>query len=339
MRFSPLLAAAGTLIIGTAAPAFAGETLDGVKQKGFVQCGVSTGLPGFSSTNDQGEWTGLDVDVCRAIAAAIFDDPQAVKFTPLTSKERFTALQSGEIDILSRNTTWTLQRDAALGLEFTGVSYYDGQGFMVPTDLGVTAATELDGAAVCVQPGTTTELNLADYFRTHDMNYTPVVFENDDEIRVAFEQGRCDVFTTDASGLYSNRLGMPTPDNYEVLPEIISKEPLGPAVRQGDSEWADIARWVLFALINAEELGVTSENVDQMMENDNPNIKRLLGTEDTMGEYLKLDSAWAAQAIKHVGNYGEIFERNVGSGSPLNIERGINALWTEGGVMYAPPVR
>ncbi len=340
MRFSRQLAAAGTLIIGTAAvPAFAGETLDGVKQKGFVQCGVSTGLPGFSSTNDQGEWTGLDVDVCRAIAAALFDDPEAVKFTPLTSKERFTALQSGEVDILSRNTTWTLQRDAALGLEFTGVSYYDGQGFMVPTDLGVTAATELDGAAVCVQPGTTTELNLADYFRTHGMNYTPVVFENDDEIRVAFEQGRCDVFTTDASGLYSNRLGMPTPDNYEVLPEIISKEPLGPAVRQGDSEWADIARWVLFALINAEELGVTSENVDQMMENDNPNIKRLLGSEDTMGEYLKLDSAWAAQAIKHVGNYGEIFERNVGSGSPLNIERGINALWTEGGIMYAPPVR
>ena len=340
MRFSRQLAAAGTLIIGmAAAPAFAGETLDGVKQKGFVQCGVSTGLPGFSSTNDQGEWTGLDVDVCRAIAAALFDDPEAVKFTPLTSKERFTALQSGEVDILSRNTTWTLQRDAALGLEFTGVSYYDGQGFMVPTDLGVTAATELDGAAVCVQPGTTTELNLADYFRTHGMNYTPVVFENDDEIRVAFEQGRCDVFTTDASGLYSNRLGMPTPDNYEVLPEIISKEPLGPAVRQGDSEWADIARWVLFALINAEELGVTSENVDQMMENDNPNIKRLLGSEDTMGEYLKLDSAWAAQAIKHVGNYGEIFERNVGSGSPLNIERGINALWTEGGIMYAPPVR
>ena len=341
MRFSPRLAAAGALIVGTtaAAPAFAGETLNDIKQKGFVQCGVSTGLPGFSSPNDKGEWTGLDVDVCRAIAAAIFDDPKAVKFTPLTSKERFTALQSGEIDILSRNTTWTLQRDAALGLEFTGVSYYDGQGFMVPTELGVAAATELDGAAVCVQPGTTTELNLADYFRTHNMKYTPVVFENDDEIRVAFEQGRCDVFTTDASGLYSNRLGMPTPDNYEVLPEIISKEPLGPAVRQGDSEWADIARWVLFALVNAEELGVTSENVDQMKENDNPNIKRLLGTEDTMGEYLKLDAGWAAQAIKHVGNYGEIFERNVGAGSPLKIERGINALWTEGGIMYAPPVR
>ena len=341
MRFSPQLAAAGALVLTTtaAAPAFAGETLDAIKQKGFVQCGVSTGLAGFSSPNDQGEWTGLDVDVCRAIAAAVFDDPEAVKFTPLTSKERFTALQSGEVDILSRNTTWTLQRDAALGLEFTGVSYYDGQGFMVPTELGVNAATELDGAAVCVQPGTTTELNLADYFRTHGMNYTPVVFENDDEIRVAFEQGRCDVFTTDASGLYSNRLAMPTPDNYKVLPEIISKEPLGPAVRQGDPEWADIARWVLFALVNAEELGVTSENVDQMKENDNPNIKRLLGSEDTMGEYLKLDSAWAANAIKHVGNYGEIFERNVGSGSPLKIERGINALWTEGGIMYAPPVR
>ena len=341
MRHTRTLAASAALCVGLLASsaAFAGATLDGVKKKGFVQCGVSTGLPGFSAPNDKGEWAGLDVDVCRAIAAAVFGDGTKVKFTPLTSKERFTALQSGEVDILSRNTTWSLQRDTALGLNFTNVTYYDGQGFMVPKKLEVTSAKELDGAAVCVQPGTTTELNLADYFRGQGMKYTPVVFENDDEIRVAFEQGRCDVFTTDASGLYSNRLGMPTPDNYVVLPEIISKEPLGPAVRQGDDEWEDVGRWTVNALITAEELGVTSENVEEMKTSDNPNVKRLLGTEDTMGEYLKLDKDWAVNAIKAVGNYAQIFDRNVGKDSPLKIERGLNALWSDGGVMYAPPIR
>lgn len=341
MRHSQILA--GTVgavaILAAAGTAQAGPTLDSVNEKGFVQCGVSTGLAGFSQPNDQGEWEGLDVDFCRGMAAALFDDPQAVKFTPLTAKERFTALQSGEVDLLSRNTTWTLQRDASLGLNFVGVNFYDGQGFMVPTELGVTAATELDGAAVCVQPGTTTELNLADFFRANGMDYSPVVFENDDEIRVAFSEGRCDVFTTDQSGLYSNKLALPNPDNYEVLPELISKEPLGPAVRQDDQEWEDLARWTLNAMINAEELGVSSENIEEMMGSDNPGIRRLLGQEDTMGQYLKVDPEWAARIIKHVGNYGESFERNVGSGSPLNIERGVNALWNDGGILYAPPVR
>lgn len=330
-------AAVSVLALGVSAQA--GETLDAIKEKGFLQCGVSTGLPGFSNPDDAGNWSGLDVDVCRAVAAAVFGDAQSVKFTPLTSKERFTALQSGEVDVLSRNTTWTLQRDTALGLDFTGVSYYDGQGFMVPVDLGVSSALELDGAAVCVQPGTTTELNLADYFRSNSMTYTPVVFENDDEIRVAFEAGRCDVFTTDASGLYANRIAMPNPDNYAVLPEIISKEPLGPVVRHGDAEWEDIVRWSLNVMINAEELGVTSENVQEMVESENPGIRRLLGSEGDMGEKLGVAADFGVQIIAQVGNYGEVFERNVGENTPLQIARGLNQLWSKGGILYAPPVR
>lgn len=340
MQFKTLaLAGAAMGILAHAPAAHAGAVLDAIMEKGFIQCGVSTGLPGFSNPDDAGNWSGLDVDVCKAAAAAVFGDAGAVKFTPLTSKERFTALQSGEVDVLSRNTTWTLSRDTSLGLEFTGVTYYDGQGFMVPNALGVSSALELDGAAVCVQPGTTTELNLADYFRANSMTYTPVVFENDDEIRVAFEAGRCDVFTTDASGLYANRIAMPTPGDYSVLPEIISKEPLGPAVRQGDSEWADIMRWTLNAMINAEELGVTSANVMEMVESENPGIRRLLGSEDTMGENLGVPADWAVQVIAQVGNYGEAFERNVGTDTPLQIARGLNALWTDGGILYAPPVR
>jgi len=340
MGFNNLLAtsaAVGVLALGVSAQA--GETLNAIKAKGFVQCGVSTGLPGFSNPDDAGNWSGLDVDVCRGVAAALFGDANAVKFTPLTSKERFTALQSGEIDVLSRNTTWTLQRDTALGLDFTGVTYYDGQGFMVPAALGVASALELDGAAVCVQPGTTTELNLADYFRANSMTYTPVVFENDDEIRVAFEAGRCDVFTTDASGLYANRIAMPNPDDYVVLPEIISKEPLGPVVRHGDAEWEDIVRWTLNVMINAEELGVTSENVEEMVDSENPNIRRLLGSEGNMGENIGLPADFGVQIIAQVGNYGESFERNVGESTPLKIARGLNQLWSKGGILYAPPVR
>ncbi|WGF89517.1 amino acid ABC transporter substrate-binding protein [Marinivivus vitaminiproducens] len=340
MRHTSLLVAGVSLLaLGVSTPVMAGPTLDAIKQRGHIECGVSPGLAGFSNPDDTGTWTGIDVDVCRAAAAAIFGDAEKVTYTPLTSQERFTALQSGEVDVLSRNTTWTLSRDTALGLEFTGVTYYDGQGFMVPTSLNVASATELDGAAVCVQPGTTTELNLADYFRANGMAFTPVIFQNDDEIRVAFTQGRCDVFTTDQSGLYSNRLALPNPDEWEVLPEIISKEPLGPAVRQGDSQWADIMRWSLYAMIEAEELGVSSQNVEEMKNSDNPSIRRLLGVEDKMGENLGVPADWAVQILTQVGNYGESFDRNLGEGSPLKIERGVNALWTDGGLQYAMPVR
>ncbi len=339
MQLSSLLAAGAALaVLAVATDAQAGQTFDAVKKKGFVQCGVSTGLPGFSNPNDKGEWSGLDVDVCRAVAAAMFGDATKVKYTPLTSKERFTALQSGEVDVLSRNTTWTLQRDTALGLNFTAVNYYDGQGFMVKKELGVKSALELDGASVCVQPGTTTEVNLADYFRSHNMKYTPVVFETDDQIRVAFTQGRCDVFTTDQSGLYANRIALPNPDDYVVLPEVISKEPLGAAVRQGDDEWEDVVRWSFFAMVDAEFLGVSSKNVDEeKASTKNPEVKRLLGTQDNLGEDLHLPKEWAYNIIKEVGNYGELFDRNVGKDSPLKIARGLNRLWKDGGIMYAPP--
>lgn len=319
--------------------AYAGATFDAVKKKGFVQCGVNTGLPGFSVTDDKGRWKGLDVDFCRAVAAAVFGDVAKVRFTPLTAKERFTALQSGEIDILSRNTTWTLTRDTSLGLNFTGVIYYDGQGFMVKKNLGVNSARELNGATVCVLAGTTTELNLADYFRTHQMKYTPVTFDKTDETTSAFEAGRCDALTSDQSQLYAIRIQLSTPDNARVLPEVISKEPLGPAVRQGDTEWFNIVRWTLFAMINGEELGVTSENVDQMKSSTNPEIRRLLGLEGIKGQGLGLTDEWAYNLIKQVGNYGEVFERNLGKGSPLDISRGLNALWSEGGIQYAPPIR
>ncbi len=334
-----VLGSAVAAALGLSAATASAATLDDVKAKGSIQCGVSQGLPGFSNTDDAGTWTGLDVDFCRAMAAAIFDDPEAVRYTPLSAKERFTALQSGEVDVLSRNTTWTMQRDTALGLNFAGVTYYDGQGFMVRRDLGVASALELSGASVCTNTGTTTELNVADYFRANDMPYEIVAFEKADEVVQAYDAGRCDVYTTDASGLYAQRLKLTNPDEHMVLPEIISKEPLGPVVRQGDDQWFNITKWVYFALVNAEELGVTAANVEEMKGSNNPAIKRLLGVEGAFGEAIGLENDWAARIIAHVGNYGEIFERNVGPDTPLGISRGLNALWSEGGIQYAPPIR
>ncbi|MDO8890121.1 MAG: amino acid ABC transporter substrate-binding protein [Hydrogenophaga sp.] len=317
-------------------------TLDDVKAKGFVQCGVSTGLAGFSAPNDAGDWSGLDVDLCRGVAAAVFGDAKAVKYSPLSAKERFTALQSGEIDLLSRNTTWTMSRDTQLGLNFAGVNYYDGQGFMVRKSLGVNSALQLSGASVCVQTGTTTELNLTDYSRANKLNIKPVVFEKLEAALAAYSAGRCQAYTTDASGLASSRAkDMAKPDDHVILPELISKEPLGPAVRRGDDEWAAIVRWVGFALLEAEEYEVTQANVDQMKASStNPGVMRLLGagTEDT-GKLLGLDKEWAYRAIKATGNYGEIFERHVGPKTDIGLPRGVNNLWSKGGVMYAPPVR
>ena len=333
--------AAAVALAGTAFAAgnvHADETLDAVKSKGFVQCGVSQGLPGFSNPDDQGDWTGLDVEFCRAVAAAILDDPEAAKFTPLSAKVRFTALTSGEIDILARNTTWTMSRDTDFG-EFIGVNYYDGQGFMVPIALGVSSAEELDGAAVCTNTGTTTELNVADYFRARGMDYTVVAFEKADEVVAAYDAGRCDVYTTDRSGIAAQRTKLSKPDDHVVLPEQISKEPLGPLVRSGDSEWGDIARWTLNCMINAEEAGITSENVEEMMSSENPDIARILGADGDLGSKIGLDNAFCAQVVKHVGNYGESYDRNVGPDTPLKLERGLNALWSDGGVLYAPPMR
>jgi len=335
-----LLTGAAFVSLAAAGAVQAGETFEAVKKKGFVQCGVNnSGLPGFAQVDDKGNWAGLDIDVCRAIAAAVFGDASKVKYTPLSAKERFTALQSKEIDVLSRNSTWTVTRDSALGLDFVAVNYYDGQGFMVPKSLGVKSAKELDGASVCVQTGTTTELNLADFFRANNMRYEPVVFETNDEIIAAFQAGRCDVFTTDQSGLYSSRTKFEKPDNWVVLPEVISKEPLGPAVRHGDNEWADVVRWSFYAMVEAEELGVTSKNVEEMKASKNPNIRRLLGVEGEIGKGLGLPNDFAVKIIAQVGNYGESFERNLGENTPLKIARGINALWTKGGLMYAPPFR
>ncbi|MCP4383528.1 MAG: amino acid ABC transporter substrate-binding protein [Hyphomicrobiales bacterium] len=314
-------------------------TLEDVTAKGFLQCGVNTGLLGFAAPDDAGDWKGFDVDFCRAVAAAIFDDPDAVKYTPLSAKDRFTALQSGEIDLLSRNTTWTMSRDTALGLAFGVVTYYDGQGFMVRSDDAITSALELSGAAVCVQTGTTTELNLADYFSRNKMELNPVVFEKLDEATAAYDSGRCDAWTTDASGLYSTRLVLSNPDDHIILPEIISKEPLGPVVRQGDEEWFNIMKWVGFALLNAEGFGVKQANVDEMMGSDDPKVRRLLGEDGSFGENIGLTNDWAVRAIKAVGNYGEIFDRNIGIDSQLQIARGLNALWTRGGIQYAPPIR
>ncbi len=336
VKFLPIVLGAAFSVAATAASA---AKLDDVKGKGHVQCGVSQGLPGFSNPDDKGNWTGIDVDVCRALAAAIFGDDGKVKYTPLSAKERFTALQSGEVDLLSRNTTWTATRDTALGLNFTGVNYYDGQGFMVRKSLGVTSALQLNGAAVCTNTGTTTELNVADYFRANKMNYEVVAFEKADEVVQAYDSGRCDVYTTDASGLYAQRLKLSKPDEHIVLPEIISKEPLGPVVQQGDDQWFNLVKWTLFAMVNAEELGVTKANVDEMKNSDNPAIKRLLGTEGKFGENLGVGNDWAYNIIKSVGNYGEIFEANVGPKTPLGISRGVNALWSKGGLQYAPPIR
>ena len=326
-------------LISASLSAQAGTTLDAVKERGFVQCGVNTGLPGFSNADEAGKWTGLDADVCRAIAAAVLGDAEKVRFTPLTAKERLTALQSGEVDVLSRNTTWTLTRDTSLGINFTGVTYYDGQGFMVSKSLEIASAKALDGAAVCILAGTTTELNLADYFRTNGMQYEPVVFDTADQTARGFEAGRCDVLTSDQSQLYGLRIKLKEPDKAEILPDVISKEPLGPAVRQGDDAWFNIVRWTLFAMVNAEELGVTSANVDEMKTSSNPEIRRLLGLEGIKGKGLGLADDWAYRIVKQVGNYGEVFERNVGSGSPLGIPRGLNALWRDGGLQYAPPIR
>jgi len=316
------------------------NTLETIKGRDQLVCGVSTGLGGFSLPDSEGKWTGLDVDVCKAVAAAILGDANKVKYLPLSTQQRFTALQSGEIDLLSRNTTWTLTRDTALGLNFTAVTYYDGQGFMVPKKLGVKSAKELNGATVCVQPGTTTELNLADYFRANNMEFTPVVIENLQELNSAFFSGRCDVYTTDASGLASTRLNdapKGTSDDYMILPEIISKEPLGPVVRHGDDAFLDVVKWVVFALIEAEEYGITSRNVEKLAATTvNPGIKRLLGTTPGMGKSIGLDEKWAFNAIKAVGNYGEIWKRNI---PPLGLPRGVNRLWSKGGIMYAPPLR
>ena len=341
MRFSHLLA--GTAVVAIAAlatDAHAGATFDAIMDRGELRCGVSTGLAGFSLPDAQGNWTGLDVDYCRAVAAAMLGDATAVEFVPLTAQQRFTALQSGEVDILSRNTTWTLTRDASLGLHFAGVTFFDGQGFMVPADLGVQSALELDGAEVCVQPGTTTELNLADYFRANNMEFTGVVIEGFEQSLETFFAGRCQVYTTDKSGLAAIIANdAPDPDAYVILPETISKEPLGPVVRRGDDEFFAVAKWVTFGLIEAEEAGVNSGNVDEMLESDNPTIQRLLGQADAMGDMLGLPADWGYQMISQVGNYGEIFERNVGPDTPLRLERGQNDLWTRGGLMYAMPVR
>ncbi|MBX3686570.1 MAG: amino acid ABC transporter substrate-binding protein [Rhodocyclaceae bacterium] len=337
---STLTVFAAATVLGLSTQASAGSTLDAVMKKGFVQCGVSDGLPGFSYTDQKGQYRGIDVDVCRAVAAAVFGDAKKVKFTPLTAKERFTALQSGEVDVLSRNTTWTSSRDSAMGLNFAGVTYYDGQGFLVSKKLGVKSAKELDGAAVCIQAGTTTELNLSDYFRANGMKYTPITYDKSDESAKALEAGRCDVLTSDQSQLYAQRIKLADPESYVVLPEVISKEPLGPVVRQGDEEWFDIVRWTLFAMLNAEEAGITSKNVEQEAKSSkNPDVRRLLGAEGEMGKDLKLPKDWVVQIVKQVGNYGEVFDRNVGAGSELKIARGINALWTKGGLQYAPPVR
>ncbi|MFA5121475.1 amino acid ABC transporter substrate-binding protein [Zavarzinia sp.] len=327
------------LALGTVTAAQAG-TLDDVKKKGFVQCGVSAGLAGFSAPDDKGNYSGIDVDVCRAVAAAVFSDATKVKFTPLTAKERFTALQSGEVDLLSRNTTWTLNRDTAQGLSFTGVTYYDGQGFMVRKSLGITSAKQLDGASICTETGTTTELNLSDFFKTNGLKYTVVALGSNSEAVAAYDSGRCDAYTTDASGLYATRIALSKPDDHMVLPEIISKEPLGPVVRQGDSQWFNVVKWSLFAMVAAEDYGLTAANVEEQKKSStNPEVRRMLGVEGEFGTPMGLSNDWAYQIVKQVGNYGEIFDRNVGEGSPLKIARGINALWNKGGLQYAPPFR
>ncbi len=339
MKKTIVSAALTVATLGAAVTGASAATLDDVKAKGFVQCGVSQGLPGFSNPDSEGNWTGIDVDLCKGVAAAVFGDGSKVKYTPLSAKERFTALQSGEIDVLSRNTTWTATRDTTLGLNFAGVNYYDGQGFMVRKDLNVKSALELSGASVCTNTGTTTELNVADYFRANKLEYEIVAFEKADEVVAAYDAGRCDVYTTDQSGLYAQRLKLTNPADHTVLPEIISKEPLGPVVRQGDDQWFNIVKWTHFAMVNAEELGITSANVDEMKNSDNPAVKRVLGTEGEFGAALGLGNDWAYNIIKAVGNYGETFDRNVGPDTDLAISRGTNALWSDGGLQYAPPIR
>jgi general L-amino acid transport system substrate-binding protein len=322
-----------------ATPAFAQQqaTLDAVKSKGFVQCGVNTGVAGFSAPDSKGAWRGIDVDLCRAVAAAVFGDANKVRYTPLTAQQRFTALQSGEVDILSRNTTWTITRDTSLGLNFVGINYYDGQGFMVHRKLNVKSAKQLNGATICVQPGTTTELNLADYFRSNKMTFKPVVIEKLDEVLNAYFAGRCDVYTTDHSGLISTRATRaPKPEEHVILPEIISKEPLGPAVRHGDDRWFDVVKWSMFAMLEAEEMGLSTKTIDKEASSTNPNIQRFVGSTGDIGKMLGLDNKWAFNIVKQVGNYGESFDNNL---KPLGFERGLNRLWNQGGLMYAPPIR
>jgi len=328
-------------VAGLAAGASAAATLDDVKARGKLNCGVTTGLVGFAAPNANGEWEGFDVGVCRAVAAAVLGDPTAVEFVPTTGKTRFTALASGEVDMLARNTTWTFSRDVDLKFTFIGVNYYDGQGFMVPKELGVTSAKELDGATVCIQTGTTTELNLADFFRVNNISYEPVPIETNAETQQQYVAGACDVFTTDASGLAATRAALEDPSAHVILPEIISKEPLGPLVRHGDDEWADIVRWTLNALIAAEEYGVTSANVEELSSaaGDNPEINRILGTEGNLGEMMGLSADWAKNAIMAGGNYGELFEKNIGENTPIGLARGLNAQYKDGGLLYSPPFR
>jgi len=343
MNYKALILGAGLALALAGTSVASAATLDDVRARGALQCGVNTGLVGFGIPDEKGEWTGFDVDYCRAVAAAIFGDGKKVNFVPLSAKDRFTALQSGEIDVLIRNTTWTMNRDTTLGIEFTGINYYDGQGFMVnATRLpDINSSLQLSGASVCVQSGTSTELTLADYFRANNMEYNPVVFEKFTEVNAAYDAGRCDVYTTDQSSLYATRLQLARPDENVVLPQIISKEPFGMAVRQGDPQWANIVRWTHYALINAEEYGITSTNIDEMVRSDNPDIKRMLGAEggNNLGRELGLEQDWVVKIIKQVGNYGEIFERNIGQNTPLKISRGINALWTKGGLHYGVPIR
>lgn len=338
MKYASILAAgAAAAMIATAANA---GTLDDVKARGELICGVTTGLAGFASPDDKGEWAGLDVDVCRAVAVAIFGDPKKVKFVPTTGKSRFPALQSAEVDMLARNTTWTFDRDVKLGFEFVGVNFYDGQGFMVKKSLGVKSALELDGATICVQTGTTTELNLGDFFRANNIKYKSVVYEKADEVRTAYLGGRCDAYTTDRSGLAAQRSQMPKPDDHVVLPDVISKEPLGPLVRHGDHQWGDVVRWVLNVMIIAEEKGITSKNVGDMKANSkDPETGRLLGVDGDYGERLGVSNDFAYNIIKLVGNYAESYERNVGPSTAIGLARGVNALWNAGGILYSPPFR
>ena len=338
-KFAVLAACTFAVLCGFAPPAQAAK-LDQVKDRGFLQCGINGVLPGFSTPDDEGNVSGLDVDFCRALAAAIFGDATKVKFAPLSAKERFTALQSGEIDILSRNTTWTFSRDAGQGINFVGVTYYDGQGIMVKKDVGVTSAKELDGATICINQGTTNELNLADFFRANSLKFTAVTFEKPDEVVAAYAKGRCDAYTSDRSQLAAQRIKLANQSDHVILPEVLSKEPLGPAVQHGDDQWLDIAKWVYYVLLNAEELGVTSKNVDEMRANSkNADVQRMLGAQGALGQMLGLPADFGYQIVKQVGNYGEIFERNLGPDTPIGLERGANALWSQGGLQYAPPIR
>lgn len=339
MKRTVVKAALGVAFGAFVASAASAQTLKDVQARGVVTCGVSQGLAGFSLPNSAGKWAGIDVDLCRGLAAAIFNDPEKVKYVPLSAKDRFTALQSGEIDILSRNTTFTLSRDTSLGLNFPATTYFDGQGFLVRKSLKVTSAMQFNGATVCTQTGTTTELNVSDFFRANGLKYEVVAFATADETIKAYDAGRCDVYTTDASGLYAERLKLANPGDHVVLPEVISKEPLGPAVRHGDDQWADLVRWTHYATVTAEELGITSANIDTFKTSINPEVKRFLGLEGKFGEALGITNDWSYRIVKAVGNYGEIFERNVGEKTQLGIKRGLNALWTKGGLQYAAPIR